>query len=179
MELIWKNFTEAPMLSCFKTLKNHAHRAECWPEWKVKALAHLRETLTRQRTAAKSAASRWDRPGDSSALVEILLYEKDDDGAWREARSGGCAPYLWLALAEARRDKHPEDALAVYQEDVAAALAHTGEAVYEHSISMLLKIKALLERLGRADEFGGYVGGLREQHRRKRNLLKRLDARGW
>ena len=58
------------------------------------------------------------RPIDHSTLVEIFLWEGEDEQAWQEARTGECSRPLWLRLAERRQQAHPEEALSIYQREI-------------------------------------------------------------
>jgi hypothetical protein len=40
-------------------------------------------------------------------------------------------------------------------------------------------VQAVFRRLGQDDAFDELVGEIRQRHRAKRNLMKRLDERGW
>jgi uncharacterized Zn finger protein len=104
--------------------------------------------------------------------VETFLWEGDGDAAWREAQAGGCSDELWLELAKRREKKHPEDALSVYLRLAGAVTSRTGESAYREARKHVQKAKALMERLGRPQEFAPFIAGLREANRRKRNLIR-------
>ena len=110
-------------------------------------------------------------------LVQVLLLEGDDEGAWREARNGGCHREIWLKLAERRAASHPEDALAVYREQIANILGNTGDVAYQQAVELLRKVEEIL--IDDHDEFARIMADLRLSHRRKRNLMKLIDAEGW
>ena len=74
---------------------------------------------------------------------------------------------------------HPEEVLPIYERVIEQTLAHTGNDVYERAVGLLRKVQALLRRLGREQEFAGRVASIRTVQRRKRNLIKLLDAAGW
>ena len=137
--------------------------------------------MSADETAEPPCERGWmrDPARDHSLLVEILLHEGDDDGAWREAEAGGCSQRLWLALAKSREKSHPEDAIRVYKDRVASLLRHTGDRVYEEAVDYLQKIYALLARSGREDAFRHLLAEIRAAHKRKRNLMKLLDRKGW
>lgn len=175
MALVWEGFAAAPGFAAYQTLKTHADRCGQWPDWRIKALNRLRERIAGTRPAWPGLTVR----SDHSDLVAIFLWEGDDEAAWREARAGGCSHQHWLRLAERRAATHPEDALAVYHEQLPVVLPATGSGDYDRAADFLRHIRDLLAALGRIDEFPRFTADLRAQHRRKRNFIKRLDQEGW
>lgn len=116
---------------------------------------------------------------DHSELVAALLWEDDAEAAWREAQDGGCRRDLWLALARRREGDHPADALEVYRAQIEPAISHSDNHTYAGAVEWLEKVQAIVTRLEQEDAFDEFVRELRERHRAKRNLIKRLDERGW
>lgn len=112
-------------------------------------------------------------------MVAALLWEDDTGEAWREARERGCRRDLWLALARRREGDHPADVLEVYRDQIEPAIRHSDNHTYAGAIGWLEKVQATLVRLKQEDAFEELVREIRERHRAKRNLLKRLDERGW
>jgi uncharacterized Zn finger protein len=78
-------------------------------------------------------------------------------------------------VADAVADTHPDRALAIYRGIIEADIARTSPSAYEAALPYLRKVRGLLHRLNRHAEWGQYVAGLREEHRRKRRLLEVLD----
>jgi uncharacterized Zn finger protein len=176
--LAWEAFSGAPSLGPYQTLRQHVERGGQWPAWRERALARLREHVAALREGRR--VDGWAVAGrDRSELVRVLLWEGEVEAAWAEARAGGCAPALWLELADQRAAVHPEEVLPVYQRAVEGLLAHTGNDVYEQVVQLLRKVQELLHRLGREAEFAGQIASIRSTQRRKRNLMKLLDAAGW
>ena len=180
MALIWEAFTEHPWLETYHQLKRHAARAGTWPDWREKALALIRERIA-DKTAEPPGRQYWTgAPSrDHSLLVEIFLAEGDPGAAWREAQAGGCAEGLWLKLGQTRERSHPEDAVRIYKKHVAGLLRNTGDRVYQESVRFLERIEAVLGRSGAEAEFRPYLTEIRAAHKRKRNLMKMLDQKGW
>jgi uncharacterized Zn finger protein len=174
MACAWQQYVEYPSLGTYQRLRVHAERAEAWPRWREQALAHLRALI------AKGGRQTW--PGrflDRSELVRVFLWEGDTQAAWREATEGGCSRDLWLALAASREQDHPQDALPIYRDQVDRTLQSTGNAAYQAAVDLLGRIGDLMARLGRQAEFADYLAWLRTAHKRKRNLIKLLDAQRW
>ena len=181
MTLIWNQFVESPYLQNYKELKAHALKVRPdrdWPAWRDKALTHLRGVIEREKQAEKTSKNHWDwaRHADNSRLVEVFLWEKRYDEAWQEACAGGCSSGLWLLVAAAREEKHPGDAVPIYQEMIAPTLKQANNAAYEEAVKLLQKIRELMGRLDRVTEFEDYLGALRVEYKRKRNFIKLLDA---
>jgi uncharacterized Zn finger protein len=107
--------------------------------------------------------------------VRILLWEGDVEAAWREAKDGGCSNDLWLELAARREQDHPADSLYVYEARIEPLIQRTNNAVYQEAYELLVKVRALMQRLGREQEFDEYLELLRIEYKRKRNFMKLLD----
>jgi uncharacterized Zn finger protein len=180
MTLVWEAFAEYPSLETYRQLEQHARRVGQRPAWREKALALIRERIA-DRQAKPPGQPSWMRPPsrDHSLLVQILLHEGDPDGAWCEAETGGCSEGLWLVLAERRETSYPGDSVRVYKDHVAALLRNTGNSIYEEAVGFLEKIRTLLARSGQEAEFRPLLTEIRATHRRKRNLMKMLDGKGW
>lgn len=169
---MWAELADAPRLSSYQKLEAHADRLGQWPEWRERALAFLRDRLEQAGRASRDDRSRWAGRLDRSELVRIFLWEGDGEAAWREAVEGGCSEDLWLRLAAARRERHPEDALAVYRRLVEPTLEGRNNEAYKEAVGLLRDVRDLMAGLGRAPEFAAYLEDIRARHRRKRNFLR-------
>jgi len=181
MTLIWNQFVEWPFLKNYQELKAHAlivRPDPDWPAWRDKALTHLRDVIEKEKQGEKTSKNHWNwaRPADNSRLVEVFLWENRYDEAWQEACAGGCSSGLWLLVAAAREDKHPGDAVPIYQEMIAPILKQANNSAYEEAVKRLQKIRELMSRLDRVTEFEDYVEALRVEYKRKRNFIKLLDT---
>ncbi len=168
IRLAWEALESSPRLEAYKRLARVASRAGVWESWRERAHEVLRqgpETVLGGR--------------DRSELVAALLWEDDAEAAWREAQGGGCRRELWLALARRRESDHPADALEVYQAQIEPAIRHSDNHTYAGAVEWLEKVQAIFTRLEQEDAFTELVRDIRERHRAKRNLIKRLDERGW
>lgn len=168
----------AEALESHKKLKAHADRAKEWPQWREKALAFVRERLDKGREAAKRERWSWYAREGRSELVQIYLWERRVEDAWREAREGGCSEDLWIKLAGLREKEHPEDSLAIYQARIEPALNLTNDQGYRRAVEFLRKVRGLMGRLCRSVEFSRYLESTRVTFKRKRNFIKMLDRGG-
>lgn len=159
VRVIWDEFSEGPTWQRYQVLKGHAERAGSWPAWRERALGVMRK--------APSA----------DELVRALLWEGEVEAAWQAAQAGGCAAERWLELARRREAGHPQDALLVYQRQVERAAEQRSQAGYEEAVALLGRVKEMMGRLGRGEEFGAYLEGVKAAHRPKRNLIKLIDQK--
>jgi len=181
MKLIWREFVESPFLKNYQELKAQAIKVRPrpdWPAWRDKALAHLRRVIEKEKQQEKTSQNHWHWAGhaDNSRLVEVFLWEKRYDEAWQESTAGGCSSGLWLRVAAAREEKHPGDAVPIYQEMIAPILKQANNAAYAEAAKLLGKIGELMCRLDRVTEFEDYLAALRVEYKRKRNFIKLLEG---
>lgn len=176
MALVWLSFSDSARLEQYKKLKEYADRISQWPVWREKAIALIREEFAGLKSRSSRNSYIGGMRSDPSSLVEILIWEKDVEGAWREAKASGCSNQLWLELARKREHDHPADALTIYQGQIEPTLALKNNGAYQEAIRFLRKIKELMERSGQREYFKTYVGLLGVTHKPKRNFIKLLDA---
>jgi uncharacterized Zn finger protein len=167
-QLAWGILECSPRLEAYERLARVGARAGTWDSWRRRAHDVLR------RGPATVFGAR-----DGSELVAVLLWEGDFDEAWREAQTCGCRRELWLALARHRETDHPADALEVYRTQIEPAIRDSDNHTYTGAFDWLEKVRALSMRLEQEEAFDELVRDVRERHRAKRNLIKRLDERGW
>lgn len=171
LALSWLEFVDRPSLEAYKRLKDDAEQLGEWDARRIAALDLLRERTTSQ----SRSHDRWAPRRDHSELVRIFLWEGDDDAAWEEASTGGCSNALWLELAARRRRTHPHDTLGVYERQVELAIAGRDKRAYDEAVALMDHVRSVLDQLGDAEAFPRYVARVRDQHNRKRNLVKLLD----
>jgi tetratricopeptide (TPR) repeat protein len=83
---------------------------------------------------------------------------------------------LRIAVAEAQERADPEEAIRVYQEMVDQAIAGRTRDQYRQAMPPLARIKHVLERAGRHDEWAELIRGIREKHRNLRAFIEELNA---
>lgn len=176
LDLAWSQLVGRPCLDTYRALRDRAVRAGQWSAWRDKALDALRDAAGPTPDRARMAPFG---PQGRSELVRVLLWEDEVDAAWTEAIAGGCTPDLWLQLAKAREDTHPDDAAAVYLDRLEPTIAGTNNAAYEHAVQLLGRLERCLVAAGRDDELMQIVARIRTAHKRKRNLMALLDRAGW
>lgn len=179
MGLIWTEFAESLSLEEYKNVKAHSEPLGQWSQWREKALDFLRREIARQKTDGHRNQRLWYHAADHSELVRIFLWEKDAEAAWREAQAGGCTNDLWLNLAAKRENEHPNDALPIYQRQIEPTLDRKNNDAYREAIGLLRKVRALMVRLERKEDFADYLDKVRAGHKPKRNFMKLLDSARW
>ena len=176
MQLIWTDFTERKQLATYQKLKDHADRVGQWTAWRDKALASIRGDIEREKKQLEGKpARRWGwnvYAPDHSLLVEIFLWEKDVESAWREAQTGGCHDSWWMRLAGRREKEFPADAIPIYQKQVENLINQKNNGSYAESVKLLRRIRDLMTCLERTDQFAGYLTTVRTAHKPKRNFIK-------
>ncbi len=175
LKLIWLDFSDQANLENFRKLKVHAERIDQWPAWREKAFNFIRKDIERTKQRGEVRLGAWNLSGSPSLLVEIFLWEKDPDAAWREAQAGGCSERLWMQLAAEREQNHPEDAVAVYKKWVDPTVEQKNNQAYEDAAKLIRKVQLLMNRLKRDAEFADYLRKVRATHKPKRNFMKLLD----
>jgi hypothetical protein len=171
VELAWEEFAANPSLEAYKRLCEHAVTEGTWPSWRDRALAALR---AQPRIGESSPVPDSYRPPGHSTLIHVLLWEGDEEAAWRAAQQGGCADGLWLELARRRTSTHPADAATVLRQQIEAAVALTKRDGYDRALSLLAELRACHERMDTLDQFDDYVTRLRNANSRKHSFTARL-----
>ncbi|WP_375502145.1 SWIM zinc finger domain-containing protein [uncultured Jatrophihabitans sp.] len=171
VNVLWSAYEGSPGVDTYQRLAEHARRAGLWQDRHDQALALLRE-----RIASKSR----DRYGpDNSTLVAVLLLDGNPGQAWIEAQARGCRRDQWLELARLREAEHPEDALPIWREEVDREIGAMNNQSYASAVATIERVGRLMSAAGRGEQFAPYVAGVRDAHRRKRNLMKLFAERGW
>jgi uncharacterized Zn finger protein len=179
MTLIWAAFEARPGLEAYQRLFEHARIGGAdWAAWSDRALAFLRAAIERQSAGARGRHV-WEQAPDRSSLVEIFLWRKEVEAAWREACEGGCEEGLWMRLAQLREKDHPEDALPIYQRAVQRLVDQRNNRSYEEAVAMMRRVRGAMSRLQPPGDYLVYVAAVRAEHRPKRNLVALLDRARW
>jgi hypothetical protein len=182
VELTWQRFQARSELTTYQRLADHATKAGAWSEWRPRAVAVLRERIhAGGPSAAQFQPSRRPvfEPVGATHLVEVLLWEGDDEAGWQEAVEAGVPHRIWMRLANIRQDEHPNDATPIFQREVEQLISTKNNRGYAEAVSVMEHVRGLLANAERSDDFGPYLAAVRAAHKPKRNLMKLLDERGW
>ena len=178
IRLIWKEFDEYPILDNYKKLHMHASKNKTWHAWREKALAYIKQ-LIKKEGKRKKPSFYGDHTNYSGLLVEIYIWEKEIENAWKQAKEGGCGKDTWLKLAGLRENDHPQDAVEVYKLYVKPALDQTNNQAYEEAVEYLKNVKKLMCRMNKDEEFKDYLNDLCAGYKRKKNFIKMIDRAKW
>ena len=165
MDTAWRVYRKHPGTTSFSVLAETARKLGSWPEWKPRAIAHLRADV--EKKAKRKTTSPWSS-NDFTRLVEVYLAEGDIDDAWQAAREGGCDEWTWLQLARERGKTHPGDAIPVIRRSALAALEPTGARAYETGIRLLKELRGLMEQTGELESFRRLVDSLLDYYKQRR-----------
>jgi hypothetical protein len=160
-----ERFSAAPGVAAYQKLRDAAERAGNWQSTKQWALGLLRADVARRPGQR--------RPG--AVLIDVLIADGDIDAAW-ESAGGLASDAQWQRLADLVLETRPADALAVYLRLIEALKQQAGDGVYERIAKLLVAARACHGRLGTRASFDGYLRRLREDQKRKRRLIRILDA---
>lgn len=169
VQLAWALFEARPWLEHYKKLHQVASKAGVWPEQRQRAL-----TLVEQRAAqAPRPVDAW-LPGASTRL-EIALWEKDLDTAWKLARQAPCEHHLLIELARQLETRRVDDAIALYKRVIPGFVEQTNNRAYGEAVALVRRVAALLRESKRSPELVDYLITLRGGYKAKRNFMKLLD----
>jgi tetratricopeptide (TPR) repeat protein len=166
-------FAAEPRASTYRELRDTASALPDWPERRAAALQRLRDPAAGGRPLGRYFAQ------DRSEVVRAQLEEGELEAAWADAVAGGCELRLWRQLADARRERHPDESIGVYRRLLDQILEQADVRAYHEAVALLREIQKTLRDHAREDEFADDVGRIREAHRRRPKLLSLLAAEGW
>ena len=168
-----ERFSAAPSVAAYQKLREVAERAGSWQPTKQWALGLLRAEAARLPRLRRPAV--WPGWVPGAVLIDVLIADGDIDAAWESAQ-GLASDAQWQRLADLVLETRPADALATYLRLIETLKKQTGDGVYERIAQLLAAARACHNRLGTGSSFEVYVRGLREDQKRKRRLIRILDA---
>ena len=170
--IAWDDFCRCPNLTDYQRLLKLAQPLQAVDEWRDRAIAYLYDLATHKDS---STIYRGGYLGEAGLLVQVLLWEGDNERAWKAAHQYKLVnPELWMQLVDVRGTTHPQDALDFYRSKVEPAIQTTCNDGYEKAVKMLKLMEPLMEDLGQFDEFQTWVNELSVTYKRKRNFTKLL-----
>ncbi|QBI18481.1 hypothetical protein ER308_02130 [Egibacter rhizosphaerae] len=184
LELERAQFAGRPSATRYQRLRAVAEPLGRWEAEREEAyrIAHELATQAHEDRSQRPPSplrgrTGWaDAPG--SLLVELHLADGDVEAAWTTAREHGATDAQWRRLADLRAAHAPDDAIDVYARELEAALRPADQRAYTHVAELLGALAPLHQRAGRADEFAALVTRIREEYKRRPNLIKTLDRAG-
>lgn len=166
--IVWQDFERNPSLEIYQRLKQQADKAQTWPTWRERALTHIQAGVDPPQQVGTVRFS---------LLTHIFIWEGDGERAWQAAQTFGCLPATWMKLAALREADHPEDALSIYQPAIEPLINAGNNDTYRQAVDLLSKVKGLMTRLNRLDEFDTLLNHLATTYKRRRNFIALLKQR--
>jgi hypothetical protein len=171
-----ERFSAAPGVAAYQKLREVAELAGNWQPTKQWALGVLRaEAARRPHLRRPGTQPVWPALAHGAVLIDVLIADGDIDAAW-ESAEGLASEAQWQRLADLVLETRPQDALAVYRRLIETLKRQTGDGTYERIAKLLAAARACHGRLGTGASFDAYVRRLREDQKRKRRLIRILDA---
>jgi len=194
-----EEFFEHPSMAGLLQLRATTERAGVWPAVRANVLHYLETGEPPEETARVAGdrqipawpllatglprhTQRWPAQFPKiGLLIEIAAHERQPGQVlhWYDRRPpgvGGRSDIDESLVADAVADAYPERAIAIWKKLAEAQIAQTQPRAYEVAVSYLRKLRDLLARLGRSDEWRRYVTELRQTNGRKRRLVEMLDG---
>ena len=175
IDVLRSGFEHRPSLDSYQRFMREADEAGD----RERGQAEACEFLNRSLDEAVRTGSEPHIEHLTATIIEVLLFESDTEAAWLVASERGCHQRLWMQLARAREQSHPDDVIPIYEREVESLIDSKKDAGYRDAVKMMVHIKSLLTGLGRPDAFEEFVERVRTTHTRKTNLMRRLTAKGW
>ena len=186
-----------PSLSCFKEIEKPARKAGCWTEVR-KASIHFLESGTWPDAWDDSVKNKkWPlpvtglmKPGKKyywsfpryDILIEIAIHEKNVKEIihWYELYTskntwGWNDENLHDSVATAVMNHYPDKSITIWKQIAEIHIKKTGKKEYRTAAIYLKKIKSLLKRQKKTNEWKQYIQSLRETNKRKPRLIETLD----
>jgi len=168
--------TGRPPIQIKTSSSKQGPRVSVDPDWPLPVPEHLiplmRESANQQphHDVLLEMALADKRPDDILHWYEKIAASGDKGFGWR-ARAHGFAD----RVAEAVVRSHPERALAIYEQRLEANLKPAQVSAYEACASFLRKMRPIMKRLGREQEWTQLLSRIREEYRRRPRFMEILD----
>ena len=187
----------SPSLAAFNEMRKASERAKVWPAVRTAALLYLETGKNPQLDPSwplpesgvkKEPAYPHEKAPMIHTLIDIAIDEKrpDDVLRWYDYRKAkrekywGWDGYQEVSIAEAVAEHYPDRALAIWKGLAEKEIALTKPSAYETAAGYLRKVRTLLKKLKRENEWQAYLLQLRQANIKKRSfieILNRLESR--
>ncbi len=193
------DFFRAPSLRSYQALQRAAEKAGVWPAVKVIILEYLQTGKSHRQVkepewplpepavaslSTKDLARMLHFP-NLTTLIDIAIAEKQSTQVlhWYDRQQADTARQFGLGLfggqndrvAEAVADDFPDRAVAIWRKIAESQIAQTKPSAYQEAAVYLRKIKMVLEKQQRTNEWQELLQNLRKQNARKKKLIEVLD----
>lgn len=172
LELFWDAFVTSPSLTGYRRLLDEV--TDDRASWSAQCFDRLRGDASNQAGGLQRLQAR-----PSDALVDVLMFEGDSDGARAVAQTRGCDARKLMALAWERESDHPSDAIDVYEPEVFSLIDPKQNHAHTNAADLMARIERLAAAAGTSDRFRAVLARARTEHRAKRDLKKHPRCQGW
>jgi len=201
--LRWVDFAGEPSIETFKSLKGACEKAHVWNQVRLAAIHFLEsgEVLSNSASGKKASVPsplpepqldaqtrKYTRKFPlADVLTDVAMYEKEPDQvlrwyeSYRENRRHQAwdyrRGYKWEdEVADSIAKIFPESATGIWKNIAEDLISTAKTSAYEDSAPYLGKVRKLLEKSGKKEEWNGYLASLRSAHKQKRRFLEVLDS---
>ena len=191
------DFLHAPSIEGFKEMRKAAERVKVWPVIRSATLLYLETGKLPHKDASwplpetgveetkETARSQFPI---ATVLIDIAIAEKRPEEVlrWYDYRKSKKDDFwTWHGyredhIAGAVADRYPDRALAIWKDLAERQIALTKPSAYETAAGYLRKVRTLLKKLKRENEWQAYLLQLRQANIKKRSfieILNRLESR--
>ena len=198
-----EDFFREPDISTYMVLKSTAGFAGVWDDVQKTAMHYLM-TGEMPYNELEYTGDKWNRPvipgvlppsgaydnprrksikfPHAPVLLEVAIAEKEPDNVLRwynwllKSEKGKWAKAFYeIKVANAVFETYPEMAVEAWKKEAEALIAETKAKYYDYAAVYLKKIRDVMQKQGKAQEWAGYIEELRKANRRKRRLMQILD----
>jgi len=187
-----EEFIYSPSLSSYKELQKASKKSKSWSAiceavWDYLETGNIPSgkhswPLPKTGLPPQKERAKTNFP-DIETLIEIAIFEKLPDQVlhWYNERknkniSWGMFRYKDDHIAEAIKDKYPDQAIEIWKKMSEMEIAQTKPKAYRQAANYLKKIQNLLRKLNRTKEWKEYLTKIRTENKRKRKLMEILDG---
>jgi hypothetical protein len=156
-------FQEKPTLETYKAARQLATECGYWEKTRPELLAFLNSKYLNE------------------VLVQVAFDEDDTDEIVKIIQTAGwTAPGSnnIVALIETTEEMQPEVALHFYQRYAAYLIGNRNRLAYEQAVRILIRIRALYEKVGKSASWTRYLKKLHEQSKSLKAFRTMLSASG-
>jgi len=198
-----EDFFREPDISTYMVLKSISEFGGVWEEVRKTAIHYLMSGEL-PYNELEYTGDNWNRPvipdvlppsgaydnvrrksiefPHAPVLLEVAIAEKEPANVLRwynwllESEKGDWAKAFYeIKVANAVFETYPEMAVEAWKKEAEALIAETNVKYYDDAAIYLKKIRDVMQKQGKVQEWAGYIEELRTANRRKRKLMQILD----
>ncbi len=115
-----------------------------------------------------------------SVLIDIAIHDKDPERVlrWYDEWSGKRSGWLGIdedRIASAIETYAPDRAVAMWRNKAEGLIAQVNASAYDEAVKYLRKVRAVMTREGKGNEWTRYIQDLRKTHARRSRFIQALS----